>query len=99
MPLSLFTCSIVLFLQDQDSWTGTTGAGDSKPTFDIFTKQPIPCCRSCLECAGFHACSHVNPKLLNVKHYGLDPESLEEVVQAQIETRTLEANSAEKMKS
>lgn len=66
--------------KDQDSWTGMTGAGDSKPTFDIFTGQPIPCRRSHLECVGFHACSHVNPKLLNVEHYELDPESLEEVL-------------------
>lgn len=74
-----------------------TGAGDSKPIFDIFTAQPIPCHHSCLECAGFHACSHVNPKLLKVEHYELDPKSLEEVVQAQIETRTMEDNSAEKL--
>jgi hypothetical protein len=87
----------LLFSQDQDSWTGGTGGGDSKPSFDIFTGESIPCRRSRLECAGFHACSHVNPKLLNVKRYELDPKSLDEVVQAQVETRITEADSAEKL--
>jgi hypothetical protein len=65
----------------------------NKPTFYWTT----PCHRSRLKCAGFHACRHVNPKLLKVERYELDSESLEEVVQAQIETRTLEADSAEKL--
>ena len=86
--------SSAVVLQNQDSWTGGSGEGDSKPQLDIFTGVQIPCQHSCLECAGFHACPHIDPKLLDVKHYELDPDSLDQIVEAQIQSCITEADSA-----
>ncbi|TFK36609.1 hypothetical protein BDQ12DRAFT_725070 [Crucibulum laeve] len=66
--------------KDQESWTRCTGDGDSDVKFDIFTKMPIECRHSRLECAGVYACKHVNPALVNVTRYELDPASLEQVI-------------------
>ncbi|KAG6806201.1 hypothetical protein H0H92_012247 [Tricholoma furcatifolium] len=87
------------FLQDQDSWTGGSGGGakDSKPMFDIFTGEPIPCRRSHLQCSGFHACSEIDPKLLEFERYELDSSTLEAVIAAQVKSRMEEANTAEKL--
>lgn len=73
------------------------GEGDSKPSFDIFTGEPIPCHRSHLICTGFHACTHINPELLHIEHFELDPGSLEEIMQAQIQSHVSEADSMEKL--
>ena len=83
--------------KDQDSWRGGTGDGDSKPLFDIFTGEPIPCRRSHLDCAGFYACEQVDSKFLNAQRYELDPRSLASIIEAQIHDRTKEADSAEKL--
>lgn len=78
-------------------WTGGTGEGDSKPSFNIFTGEPIPCRCSRLICAGFHACTHINPELLHIEHFELDPGSLEEIMQAQIQSHVSEVDSMEKL--
>ncbi|KAF8150051.1 hypothetical protein B0H34DRAFT_678970 [Crassisporium funariophilum] len=83
--------------KNQDSWTGGSGEGNSKVQFDIFTGSKIPGCRSHLECLGFHACPNIDPKLLDVEQYKLDPASLDTVVEAQIQTQVTEANSAENL--
>ncbi|KAG6819655.1 hypothetical protein H0H93_009829 [Arthromyces matolae] len=95
----LLSADALIKNKDQDSWTGGTGAGarDSKPKFDIFTGEAIPCRRSHLQCAGYHACAKIDPKLLSFERYELDPSSLEAVVAAQIKSRNEEANSAEKI--
>ncbi|KAG6818252.1 hypothetical protein H0H93_006537 [Arthromyces matolae] len=95
----LLSADALIKNKDQDSWTGGTGAGarDSKPKFDIFTGEAIPCRRSHLQCAGYHACAQIDPKLLGFERYELDPLSLEAVVAAQIKSRNEEANSAEKI--
>lgn len=84
-------------VQDQDSWTGCTGNGpqDSRPkvlasVFGLKLEdfpQGIICRRSRLKCAAFLACEHVNPALINQERYELNPESLEGVLEIQIDAR------------
>ncbi|KAF8313350.1 hypothetical protein F5887DRAFT_1090268 [Amanita rubescens] len=93
----LLTVDAIIKNKDQDSWRGGTGDGDSKPSFDIFTGVPVPCRRSRLDCAGFYACEQVDPKFLNAERYELDPNSLSSIIEAQLQDRTKEANSAEKL--
>ncbi|KAF8219819.1 hypothetical protein L208DRAFT_1382878 [Tricholoma matsutake] len=88
----LLSADALIKNKDQDLWTGGTGEGDSKPSFNIFTGEPIPCRCSRLICAGFHACTHINPELLHIEHFELDPGSLEEIMQAQIQSHVLVGN-------
>ena len=88
--------------QDQDSWTGSSGGGDkdSKPLLRILGPGPdgkgLTCRRSCLTCAGFYACELVEPKIIDITRYELDPGSLQTLVQAQVESRLSEADSVAK---
>ncbi|KAG6822148.1 hypothetical protein H0H92_015062, partial [Tricholoma furcatifolium] len=95
----LLSADALIKNKDQDSWTGGSGGGakDSKPMFDIFTGEPIPCRRSHLQCSGFHACSEIDPKLLEFERYELDSSTLEAVIAAQVKSRMEEANTAEKL--
>lgn len=65
--------------------------------FGLQDGKPIHCRRSRLECAGFSACEHINPELINIERYELDPESLEAVLKVQIDTRLREADTPEKL--
>ncbi|KAF8966029.1 hypothetical protein BDZ97DRAFT_1917737 [Flammula alnicola] len=84
-------------ISDQDSWRGGTGEGDSISTLAIFTGEPIPCRRSRLKCSGIHACEKADRELYQVKRYELDPESLQDVIRAQINSRLTEADSPAKL--
>lgn len=88
---------MLIVTQDQDSWKGTTGTADSSAQV-IFMPggSPITCRRSRLQCRGCHACSNVDPKLLDVKRRDLDPASRDRIFAAQRKTRQEEGNTIEK---
>ncbi|KAG6822985.1 hypothetical protein H0H92_011827, partial [Tricholoma furcatifolium] len=94
---NLLSVDALIKNKDQDSWTGGSGAADSKVSFSIFTGSPIKCRRSRLECAGFSACINVDPKLLETERWELDPSSLEDLVKLQVQDRIQEGNTAEKI--
>jgi hypothetical protein len=92
------------FIKEQDSWTGCTGNGpkDTRPkipssVFGLKDDEEILCRRSRLTCAGYSACEYINPALVNQERYELDPESLEDVLRIQIDSRLREADSPEKL--
>ncbi|KAF8161444.1 hypothetical protein B0H34DRAFT_840756 [Crassisporium funariophilum] len=100
----LMTVDALIKNAEQDSWTGCTGNGprDSRPKipssiFGINDGGDIVCRRSRLTCAGYSACEHIHPALVDRKRYELDPESLEDVLQVQIDSRLREADSPEKL--
>ncbi|KAF8909313.1 hypothetical protein CPB84DRAFT_1703009 [Gymnopilus junonius] len=88
---------------DQDSWKGCTGGGvkDSHPLTTIFSTsdddEPICCRRSRLKCRGCFACEKVNPEMLSQERYEPDANILESIIKLQFETRSKEADSAEKL--
>ncbi|KAF8908580.1 hypothetical protein CPB84DRAFT_1744207 [Gymnopilus junonius] len=88
---------------DQDSWKGCTGGGvkDSHPLTTIFSTsdddEPICCRRSRLKCRGCSACEKVNPEMLSQERYEPDANILESIIKLQFETRSKEADSAEKL--
>jgi hypothetical protein len=88
--------------QDQDSWTGSSSGGDkdSKPLLRILGPGPdgkgVTCQCSRLTCAGFYACELIEPKIIDITRHGLDPGSLQTLVQAQVESRLSEADSVAK---
>ncbi|KAF9481142.1 hypothetical protein BDN70DRAFT_976125 [Pholiota conissans] len=92
----LIPVDVLIRNKDQDSYIGGSGEGDSKPELDIFTGQKEKARRVRLHCAGVHACEHVNPDLLDVERYELDPQSLKKVVDAQVQSRIDEADTPEK---
>ncbi|KII84400.1 hypothetical protein PLICRDRAFT_32429 [Plicaturopsis crispa FD-325 SS-3] len=54
--------------KDQESWSGGTGAADSKPFVNLIVEgQSVLCRRSRLTCRGVYACEDVDPKLLKLK--------------------------------
>jgi hypothetical protein len=87
--------------QDQDSWAGGTGSGDQCP--QVFSLKlllsepesvPVKCRRSCLHCKGCYACSLLDPKLLEVERFELDPKSRDAIIEAETESRLDEGSTA-----
>ena len=89
-------------IQDQDSWSGGTGNSDQKPAVLIFRLldgwdlEPVSCRRSRLRCQGCYACSELDPKLLDVEQFELDPASHEAIFHAKGESRSNEGSTADK---
>ena len=74
----------ILAFQDQDSWTGGTGSVDSTTQVVFYSGCPtITCRQSRLKCHGCHACSKVDPLLLNIMRYELDPSFQDGIFAAQ----------------
>jgi hypothetical protein len=89
-----------LDLKNQDSYSGTTGTSDSTPFIHLFELLDpelgaIQCRRSRLRCQGCFACTEVDPALLNVIRYELDPTSRDSIVAAQIESRRIEGTTVD----
>ena len=93
-------CLNILFCQDQDSWSGGTGTGDSKPSVLIFhhllgsETETVSCRRSRLACRGCYACAEVNPQLLNVTRFELDPAARVAILYAEKNSRNQEGSNA-----
>ena len=86
----------MITIQDQDSWKGGTGVGDS--TAHVTFQRgfpPITCRRSRLACKGVYACSGIDQALLDVERYDLDPASRLKIFEAQASTRVDERSSVE----
>ncbi|KAJ6580022.1 hypothetical protein DFH09DRAFT_1444395 [Mycena vulgaris] len=83
--------------KDNDSWTGNTGAGDSKVAVTFEPGQPsILCRRSRLACKGSYVCERVDPQLLKVSRRDLDPASRDAIFAAQRQMRREEGTMAER---
>lgn len=76
---------------------GGTGRGDHTA---MVTYQhgctPIESYRSRLECRGAHACDQVDPALLEVERYELEPAARTKIFAAQQKTRAQEGDTPEK---
>ena len=76
---------------------GGTGSVDTTTQVVFYPKcAPITCRQSRLKCCGCHACSEINPELLNITQYELDPSSRDRIFAAQQKTRQEEGNSIER---
>jgi hypothetical protein len=83
-------------IQDQDSWKGGTGRADSTAQVTFQRGFPsVTCRRSRLVCKGVYACLGIDPALLDVERYDLDPATRLKVFAAQKATRTDEKSSVE----
>ena len=60
---------------------------------------PVECRRSRAECNGCYACSEVDPKLLNVERFELDPGPRAKILVAQHETRVEEEMGSKEQKA
>ena len=87
---------VLITIQDQNSWKGGTGIGDST-THVMFQRgfPPITCRRSCLACKGVYACSGIDQALLDVERHDLDPASRLKIFEAQASTRVDGRSSVE----
>jgi hypothetical protein len=56
---------------------------------------PIKCRRARMTCTGGYVCERVDPKLMNVERYDLDPASGDAVFAAQHDTRRREGMTTE----
>ncbi|KAF7373812.1 hypothetical protein MSAN_00592900 [Mycena sanguinolenta] len=83
--------------KNQESWKTTSGGGDSMPTCALFNGEPIQCRRSRHYCNGCFRCSELDPALVNVTRYELDPTSRAQVIAAEVETRMTEGNPPAKI--
>ena len=84
------------FFQNQDSWKGGSGKSDSTARVCFQPgNERLVCRRSRLTCQGCYACAEVDPKLLNITRYDLDPEPRSKIFAAQQATRVAERSSVE----
>ncbi|KAJ7144653.1 hypothetical protein C8R44DRAFT_974048 [Mycena epipterygia] len=93
---NLISVDALIKRQDNDLWHGNSGRGDT--TVDVIFvpgETPIHCRRSRMDCNGCHACSAVNPALLNVTRHELDITSRDAVFAAQRDTRRKEGETPE----
>ncbi|KAJ7438260.1 hypothetical protein B0H11DRAFT_2293918 [Mycena galericulata] len=94
--LEEFTVDALIKNKDNDSWTGNSGMGDSKPMVCFGPgEDPIECRRSRMNCSGARACAEIDPTLINVVRRELDPSSRDVIFEAQLDTRRMEGNTAE----
>lgn len=63
---------------------------------NIFTGEPVECRRSRLKCAGVHACEELDKGSYHTERFELDPSSLRDFVDAQINSRLEEGDTPEK---
>ncbi|KJA15424.1 hypothetical protein HYPSUDRAFT_80527 [Hypholoma sublateritium FD-334 SS-4] len=86
--------------KDQDSFRTTTGTSDSQVmvTFQA-GHTPIQCRRARAKCNGCFACAEVDPKLLDVERFELDPAPRAKIFAAQQETRTNEEMGSKEQKA
>ncbi|KAJ6624569.1 hypothetical protein B0H10DRAFT_2186634 [Mycena sp. CBHHK59/15] len=82
---------------DNDGWENTgSGTGSSKPWVSFVPGEPrIQCRRTRGVCRGACACQYVDPTLLNVVRYELDPTSRQAVLSAQADTRRTDGTTPE----
>ncbi len=62
---------------------------------NIFTGEPVECRRSRLKCAGVHACEELDKGSYHTERFELDPSSLRDFVDAQINSRLEEGDTRE----
>ncbi|KAJ6559005.1 hypothetical protein B0H10DRAFT_2120100 [Mycena sp. CBHHK59/15] len=73
-----------------------SGTGSSKPWVSFVPGEPrIQCRRTRGVCRGACACQYVDPTLLNVVRYELDPTSRQAVLSAQADTRRTDGTTPE----
>ena len=73
---------------------------DTKPLVFIFNHLlgpdigSVSCRRTRLACQGCYACSELDPQLLRVERFELDPSSRNAIIEAAIESRANEGSNA-----
>ncbi|KAJ6605718.1 hypothetical protein B0H10DRAFT_2440161 [Mycena sp. CBHHK59/15] len=92
----LHTVDFLIKNKDNDSWKSSSGTADTDVQVMFEPGQPpIRCRRSRMSCKGCFACERVDPVLIQVERYELDPASRDAVFAAQRETRRREGTTAE----
>ncbi|KAJ6631823.1 hypothetical protein B0H10DRAFT_1937586 [Mycena sp. CBHHK59/15] len=92
----LYTMDHLIKNHDNDSWQSSSGKSNSFPMVVFEPGMPaIKCRRARMTCKGGHACERVDPKLMHVERYDLDPASRDAVFAAQQDTQRQEGTTAE----
>ncbi|KAJ6614525.1 hypothetical protein B0H10DRAFT_1950648 [Mycena sp. CBHHK59/15] len=93
----LYTVDYLIRNLDNDSWeSGGSGSGSSTARVTFVPEEPaIKCRRARSTCRGAFACESIDPMLLNVVRYELDPASHDAVLSAQAETRRSDGTTPE----
>ncbi|KAJ7138792.1 hypothetical protein C8R43DRAFT_1131951 [Mycena crocata] len=93
----LLRADALILDKDQDSWDTTGGGGDQHPSCLLFTGEKVLCRRARHRCNGCLRCSELDPALVNVTRYELDPTSRTADINAEIATRQEEGDTPEKL--
>ncbi|KAJ6461772.1 hypothetical protein C8R45DRAFT_1220718 [Mycena sanguinolenta] len=83
---------------DNDTWSWSAGSGAGNSTADgSFApgEEPITCRRATADCRGVFTCTNIDPALLKVTRFDLDPSSRNAVLAAQAETRRKDGTTSE----
>ncbi|KAJ7455398.1 hypothetical protein FB451DRAFT_1515958, partial [Mycena latifolia] len=92
----LMTVDRIIRDADNDSWESGSGGFRSKAMVTFAPgEKPIECRRARSTCKGAHACEQIDPTLLQVVRFELDPASRDAVIAAQGETRRKEGTTPE----
>ncbi|KAJ6549308.1 hypothetical protein DFH09DRAFT_1502776 [Mycena vulgaris] len=92
----MYTMDHLIKNHDNDSWKSSSGKSNSFPMVVFEPGKPaMECRRARMTCKGGHACERVNPKLMHVERYDLDPASRDAVFAAQQDTRRREGTTVE----
>ncbi|KAJ6606762.1 hypothetical protein B0H10DRAFT_1956851 [Mycena sp. CBHHK59/15] len=93
----LYTVDYLIRNADNDSWdSGGSGSGSSTALVTFVPSEPaIKCRRARSTCRGAFACERIDPKLLVVVRYELDPTSRDAILSAQADTRRTDGTTPE----
>ncbi|KAJ6587751.1 hypothetical protein B0H10DRAFT_1954453 [Mycena sp. CBHHK59/15] len=93
----LYTVDYLIRNADNDSWdSGGSGSGSSTALVTFVPSEPaIKCRRARGTCRGAFACERIDPKLLAVVRYELDPTSRDAILSAQADTRRTDGTTPE----
>ncbi|KAJ7586343.1 hypothetical protein C8J56DRAFT_1051720 [Mycena floridula] len=90
------TPDVLIKDKDQDSFTGCTGAGDSKVNVTFFPGgNPVKCHRSRLLCCGCYGCHLIDTSVIEIQRHELDPLPRERLLKAAQEASQQEGSTPE----
>ncbi|KAK7008311.1 hypothetical protein R3P38DRAFT_3280934 [Favolaschia claudopus] len=93
----LYTMDALIKNHDNDSWKSDgSGAADGDPKVVFRPGEPgVPSRRARMTCKGAHACERIDPALIQVARFDLDPATRDAVFAAQQDTRRREGTTVE----
>ncbi|KAJ7830499.1 hypothetical protein B0H14DRAFT_3143490 [Mycena olivaceomarginata] len=90
------TLDFLIRNHDNDLWQSSSGKGDGEPMVVFEPGKPAIACRQArMTCKGSHACERIDPALIRVERYDLNPTSRDAIFVARQETRRTDGATAE----